>query len=89
METLFKFLTENSGALSVLFIAAVTVATVVYAILAWKLVPETTLLREPETPSARKDDASPIHPFQPPGGLMESFNASLTTRPSRLMFAKE
>jgi hypothetical protein len=28
-------------------------------------------------PSARKDGASPIRPFQPPGGLMESFNASL------------
>jgi putative transposase len=28
-------------------------------------------------PSARKDDASPCRPFQPPGGLMESFDASL------------
>ena len=29
------------------------------------------------TPSARKDDASPFRPFQPPGGLMEPINASL------------
>ena len=29
------------------------------------------------TPSARKDDASPFRPFQPPGGLMEPTNASL------------
>ncbi|MCS5693981.1 hypothetical protein NZK33_18650 [Cyanobium sp. FGCU-6] len=49
METVFKFLTENSGALSVLFSAAVTVATVVYAILTWKLVTETRLLREAQT----------------------------------------
>ena len=28
-------------------------------------------------PSARKDDASPFRPFQPPGGLMEPTNASL------------
>jgi len=31
---------------------------------------------DPVPPSARRD-ASPIRPFQPPGGLMESFNASL------------
>jgi len=28
-------------------------------------------------PSARKDDASPFRPFQPPGGLMEPTDASL------------
>jgi hypothetical protein len=28
-------------------------------------------------PSARKVDASPSRPFQPPGGLMESIDASL------------
>jgi len=28
-------------------------------------------------PSARKDDASPSRPFQPPGGLMELIDASL------------
>ena len=30
-----------------------------------------------EAPSARKDDASPSRPFQPPGGLMEPIDASL------------
>jgi hypothetical protein len=30
-----------------------------------------------ETPSARKDDASPFRPFPPPGGLMELIDASL------------
>ena len=28
-------------------------------------------------PSARKDDASPFRPFQPPGGRMEPIDASL------------
>jgi hypothetical protein len=31
----------------------------------------------PTPPSARKDDASPSRPFQPPGGLMEPIDASL------------
>ena len=29
------------------------------------------------SPSARKDDASPSRPFEPPGGLMEQSDASL------------
>jgi len=34
-------------------------------------------LREPASPSARKDDASPFRPLFPPGGLMEQSYASL------------
>jgi hypothetical protein len=35
------------------------------------------LQRQAVTPSARKVEASSLRPLQPPGGLMEPFNASL------------
>ena len=60
MDTLFEFLTKNSGALSILFSAAVTVATVVYAILTWKLVTETRLLREAQTEPRIEITAQPF-----------------------------
>ncbi|MFM1900429.1 MAG: hypothetical protein RLZZ216_1005 [Cyanobacteriota bacterium] len=60
MDTLFKYLTENSGALSILFSAAVTVATVIYAILTWKLVTETRLLREAQTEPRIEVTAQPF-----------------------------
>jgi hypothetical protein len=60
MDTLFEFLNKNSGALSVLFSAAVTVATVVYAILTWKLVTETRLLREAQTEPRIEITAQPF-----------------------------
>lgn len=60
MEAVIKFLTENSGALSILFSAAVTVATVVYAILTWKLVTETRLLREAQTEPRIEVTAQPF-----------------------------
>jgi len=43
------FLNKNSGALNVVFTAVVTVATAVYAVLTWKLVTETRLMREVQT----------------------------------------
>lgn len=46
---LFGFLNENSGALSILFSSVVTLATVIYAVLTWKLVTETRLIREVQT----------------------------------------
>jgi len=60
MDTLFEFLSKNAGALSVLFSAAVTVATVVYAILTWKLVTETRLLREAQTEPRIEITAQPF-----------------------------
>jgi hypothetical protein len=60
MDTLFKYLTENSGALSLLFSAAVTAATVVYAILTWQLVTETRLLREAQTEPRIEVTAQPF-----------------------------
>lgn len=60
MDTLFEFLNKNSGALSVLFSAAVTIATVVYAILTWKLVTETRLLREAQTEPRIEITAQPF-----------------------------
>jgi hypothetical protein len=60
MGTLFEFLNKNSGGLSVLFSAAVTVATVVYAILTWKLVTETRLLREAQTEPRIEITAQPF-----------------------------
>jgi hypothetical protein len=60
MDALFEFLNKNSGALSVLFSAAVTVATVVYAILTWKLVRETMLLREAQTEPRIEITAQPF-----------------------------
>ena len=44
-----EFLNENSGAFAVIFSAAVAFATVVYAILTWKLVSETRKMREAQT----------------------------------------
>ena len=44
-----KFLNGNSGALSVVFSAIVTAATVVYSILTWKLVTETRRMRKAQT----------------------------------------
>ncbi len=44
-----KFLNSNSGALSIVFSAIVTAATVVYSILTWKLVTETRRMRKAQT----------------------------------------
>ncbi|RLJ09256.1 MAG: hypothetical protein DRP13_00590 [Candidatus Aenigmatarchaeota archaeon] len=44
-----NFLNDNSGAFTVLFSGIVALATVVYAILTWKLVSETKELREAQT----------------------------------------
>lgn len=44
-----NFLNENSGALTVLFTAVVTISTVVYSILTGKLVSETTKMRQVQT----------------------------------------
>lgn len=60
MDMLFEFLSKNSGALSVLFSAAVTLATVVYAFLTWKLVTETRLLREAQTEPRIEITAQPF-----------------------------
>ena len=46
---MLEFLNENAGALTVLFSGVVTIATVVYAVLTWKLVSETRRLREVQT----------------------------------------
>ena len=43
------FLNENSGAFTLIFSALVAVATLVYAILTWKLVTETRKMREAQT----------------------------------------
>lgn len=43
------FLNQNSGALTVLFTAVVTISTVVYSILTGKLVSETTKMRQVQT----------------------------------------
>lgn len=49
MTDLLEFLNKNSGALSVLFTAIVTVATAVYAALTWILVKETRMMRKVQT----------------------------------------
>jgi hypothetical protein len=73
MDALFEFLNKNSGALSVLFSAAVTVATVVYAILTWKLVRETMLLREAQTEPRIEITAQPFETaFKLPGSRCET-----------------
>jgi len=43
------FLNSNSGALTVIFTAVVTISTVAYAILTWSLVSETKKMREAQT----------------------------------------
>lgn len=49
MNELLTFLNQNSGAIQVLFSGLVTLATVVYAILTWSLVRETTQMRKAQT----------------------------------------
>ena len=49
MNEIFGFLNEYSEALTVIFTAVVTLSTVVYAILTWRLVSETRRLREVQT----------------------------------------
>ncbi|CAB3662637.1 hypothetical protein [Achromobacter kerstersii] len=49
MNELLEFLNKNSGALTVLFTAVVTVATALYAALTWILVKETRMMREVQT----------------------------------------
>jgi len=46
LEKLLEFLNQNSGAFAVIFSAMVAFATIVYAILTWKLVSETKKMRE-------------------------------------------
>ena len=46
---LLEFLNQNSGAFAVVFSAVVAFATVVYAILTWRLVSETRKMREAQT----------------------------------------
>ena len=46
---LLEFLNQNSGAFAVIFSALVASATVIYAILTWKLVSETRKMREAQT----------------------------------------
>lgn len=45
----FEFINENSGFFSLLFSAVVAFATVIYAILTWKLVSETKKIRKVQT----------------------------------------
>ncbi len=49
MEDILKFLNENAGAVNILFSGLVTLATLVYAILTWKLVAETQKMRRAQT----------------------------------------
>lgn len=44
-----EFLNQNSGAFAVIFSSVVAIATLVYAILTWKLVSETRKMREAQT----------------------------------------
>ena len=44
-----EFLNQNSGAFAVIFSAVVAIATIVYAILTWRLVSETRKMREAQT----------------------------------------
>jgi len=46
---MLELLNQNSGAFSVIFSAVVALATVVYAVLTWKLVSETRKMREVQT----------------------------------------
>lgn len=49
MTGIIDFLNQNNGAITVIFSTVVAIATVVYAILTWKLVSETRKMREVQT----------------------------------------
>ena len=48
-ETLLNFLNQNSGAFNIIFSGAVAFATIVYAVLTWRLVSETKMMRKAQT----------------------------------------
>lgn len=49
MTELLQFLNQNSGAIQVVFSGLVTLATLIYAVLTWKLVSETRRMRKAQT----------------------------------------
>lgn len=49
MTEILSFLNQNSGALTVIFTAVVTLATAIYAVLTWILVSETRQMRKVQT----------------------------------------
>lgn len=49
MKELIRYLNENSGAIQVVFSGLVTLATLAYALLTWKLVTETRRMRKAQT----------------------------------------
>jgi len=49
MDEVLKFLNNNSGAINTVFSGLVTLATLVYAVLTWKLVSETKKMRRAQT----------------------------------------
>ena len=46
---ILEFINQNSGAFAVIFSALVAIATIIYAILTWRLVSETKKMREAQT----------------------------------------
>lgn len=60
MTDLLQFLNTNSGALTVVFTAVVTIATAVYAALTWVLVKETRMMREVQTEPKLQVTVSPF-----------------------------
>jgi hypothetical protein len=49
MINILNFLNENNGAFSLIFSCVVALATVIYAVLTWRLVSETRRMREAQT----------------------------------------
>ena len=49
MTALLYFVNQNSGAIQVVFSGIVTLATLIYAVLTWKLVSETRRMRKAQT----------------------------------------
>jgi len=47
--SLLNFLNQNSGAFNIIFSGAVAFATIVYALLTWRLVSETKMMRKAQT----------------------------------------
>ena len=60
MTEFFDYLNKNSGALTVIFTAVVTIATAVYAILTYILVKETRLMRQVQTEPKLEITAKPM-----------------------------
>ncbi len=90
LPEILKFLNENAGAVGVIFSGLVTLATLVYAVLTWKLVSETKRMRKAQTDAkvtvrveTRKEAVNFIDFVVANEGVGPAYNVAFEIRPLR------